>query len=99
MIKNKIIELRPFLSVVVIISSLFTVVFIKMEVRRVGYIVLQESREYKLVIDERRKLTSRLARITRPDRVRKLALSRLMLDDAKSGQVIQMSGTKIALRQ
>ena len=99
MYKSKLAELRPFLSVLVIISSLFSVVFIKMEVRRVGYSVLKESRSYKKLNDEKRKLVIQLARVTRPARLRKIAVSQLTLDDAKIGQVIQMAGTKIALRQ
>ena len=98
--KNKVIvELRPFLSVLLIICSLFSVVFIKMEVRRVGYSILRDGREFKRIRDEKRKLVSKYAQITRSERVRRIAMTKLTLDEAKNGQVIQMFGTKVALRQ
>ncbi|MDC0980166.1 cell division protein FtsL [Bdellovibrionales bacterium] len=97
--RSAVVELRPFFSVLLIICSLFSVVFIKMEARRVGYSILRDGREFKRIRDEKRKLVMKYARITRSARVRRLAMSRLTLDEAKNGQVIQMYGTKVALRQ
>ncbi|MCB0419957.1 MAG: hypothetical protein KDD61_03125 [Bdellovibrionales bacterium] len=92
-------EIRPFVSVFIIILALFSVVFVKMEVRRVGYSVLKQGRMYKRLTDKNRKLVTKYARITRSSRVNQLAMTKLTLTRAKRGQVIQMYGTKIALRQ
>ena len=92
-------ELKPFLSVLVVIVTLFSLVFIKMEVRRLGYEVLRDSREYNELQDVKRAQVIRLAKITQPERVRSLALSYLTLNEAERGQIIHLSGQKIALRQ
>lgn len=92
-------ELKPFLSIVLIISTLFTLVFLKMEVRRMGYSVFALSRNYKVLRDRHRLLVMQYAQITRPDRVKKIAVSKYTLNDAKVGQIIQMMGSQIALPQ
>ena len=92
-------NLQPFLSVLIIIVSLFTLVFLQMEVRRIGYTVLKQTREYKSLQDQHRLKVMRLARITNPERLRAMAVSRLTLSEARTGQIIHMSGDKIALRQ
>lgn len=86
------------MSVVIIIIALFTLVFVQMEVRRQGYELLKLTREYKSLQDEHRLKVMRYAKIMRPERLRDLAVTRLTLNDAKSGQIIHMSGEKIALR-
>jgi len=91
-------QLAPLVSVLIILASLFSLVFLQMEVRRMGYIVLKQTREYKKVQDEHRLKVMRYAKITRPERLRELAVTRLTLSEAKSSQIIHMSGDKIALR-
>ena len=39
------------------------------------------------------------AQIMRPDRLRYLALSKLTMGEAKRGQIIQLSGEKLAVPQ
>lgn len=92
-------QLYPMLSVVIIILALFALVFIQMEVRRHGYILLKQTREFKSLQDEHRLKIMRYAKVTRPDRLRGLAVSRLTLNEAKASQIIHMSGERIALRQ
>lgn len=99
MSKKKYSELKPFLSVFIVICALFSLVFTKMEVRRVGYTVLKEGRQYKRLRDKKRKLVTRYAQMTRSSRVNNLAITKLTLAKARHGQVIQMYGSKIALRQ
>ncbi len=99
MSKQQIDQLRPLFSVIIIIFSLFALVFLQMEVRRMGYVVLKQSREYKTLLDRTRAQTMDYAKMTRPERVRDMAVSRLTLNDAKSGQIIHMAGDNIALRQ
>ncbi len=92
-------ELKPFLSVLMIITSLFALVFFSMEVRRVGYSVLKLSREEKALKDQQRHQVVKLAKFTRPERVQNVAESRLTLKKASSGQIIQMTEAGIALKQ
>lgn len=91
--------LKPFLSVVLITLTLFTLAFFKMEIRRVGYSVLKLSREEKRLRDRHRQQVVQLAHVTRPERLRSLAQSRLTLRKAESGQIIQMTEMGIALKQ
>ena len=91
-------QIAPLISIFIILFSLFALVFLQMEVRRLGYVVLKQTREYKNLKDEQRMKVMRLAKITRPDRLRDLAVSTLTLSEAKSEQIIHMSGEKIALR-
>lgn len=99
MSQQKKMRIYPMLSVLIIISALFTLVFIQMEVRRQGYILLKQTREFKSLQDEHRLKVMRYAKITRPEHLRELAISRLTLNEAKASQIIHISGEKIALRQ
>ena len=92
-------NIYPMISVVVIIVALFTLVFLQMEVRRLGYVVLKQTREYKTAKDEHRLKIMYFARVMRADRLRDIAVTSLPLSDIKSGQIIHMSGDNIALRQ
>lgn len=92
-------ELKPFLSVVIIIITLFSMMFFKMETRRLGYSVFAASRQYKVMLDRYRSRVMEYAQITRPDRVKKIAISKYTLNDAQVGQIIQMMGSQIALPQ
>lgn len=97
--RENVFELKPFFSVLIIISTLFAVVFMKMEVRRQGYTVLKQTREYKILRDRYRNLVTQYAKITTPERVRKFAQTRLTLNDAKNGQIIQLTGQNLAVPQ
>lgn len=93
------VHLRPFLSLLIIVGTLFSTVFFKMEVRRMGYLVLKENREYKTLQDEVRMKVMTYAKVTRPDRVREFALSQLTLSDAQRGQIIHLSADRVAVPQ
>lgn len=92
-------ELKPFLSLIIIVTTLFVVAFMKMEVRRLGYVVLKTTKQYKTLKDQQLLKTMDLARVTRPDHVRRYAISRLTLNEAQSGQIIQLVGSRIAVPQ
>lgn len=94
--KNK---LYPVISVIVIIVALLSLVFLQMEVRRLGYQLLKQTRMYKNLQDQNRMNVMRLAKVMRPERLRDLAISKLTLNEIKSGQIIHISGEKIAMRQ
>ena len=99
MSQKQVSELKPFLSILLIIVTLFIMAFFKMEVRRMGYSVFSASRTFKTLRDQHRSQVMEYAQITRPDRVRKIAVSRFTLNDAQVGQIIQMIGSHIALPQ
>ena len=99
MSKKQVSQLKPFLSVVIIISTLFVVVFFKMEVRRMGYSVLKKTQDYKALKDEYRMQVMKYAKVTRPERVKRLAVSKLTLNDAQNGQIIQLTDGRIAIPQ
>lgn len=99
MSRHHINQLKPLFSVMIIIFCLFTLVFLQMEVRRMGYVVLKQSREYKLHLDRYRLETMEYAKVTRPERVRGLAVTKLTLNAAKQNQIIHMAGERIAVRQ
>ena len=92
-------ELRPFLSILIVIATLFGLVIFKMDIRRVGYAVLKLSHEERKLRDLQRQQMITLATITRPDRLQKVAQNRLTLKRAETGQIIQMTELGIALKQ
>jgi hypothetical protein len=92
-------QLLPLLSVSIVIVSLFTLVFLQMETRRMGYVVLRQTRAFKALEDQKRLKTMRYARLMRPDHIRDLAVNKLTLNEVKAGQIIHMSGEKIIVRQ
>ncbi|HMN69611.1 MAG TPA: histidine kinase [Bdellovibrionales bacterium] len=92
-------ELMPFFSVLILVGTLFTLVFLKMEVRRMGYQVLKSTQQYKAARDQYRMMSMEYARLTRPELVRKYAVSRLTLNDARVGQIIQLAGQELAMPQ
>lgn len=85
-------RLKPFLSILIVIFTLFGVVFVKMEERRLGYLMLKQNREYRKLRDLNRRQVMEYAKVTRPERVRELALTRLTMNDPRSGQIIQLTG-------
>ena len=99
-IKNKKNEdIKPYISLLVIIMTLFGVVVMKMDARRLGYVLYKERNKHKKILDTNQFKKIEYARITRADRLRYLALTQLTLKKAKKGQIIQLSGEKIAVSQ
>jgi hypothetical protein len=84
--------LKPFISLVIIISSLLFMVFLRMEERRLGYSILKTNAEYKKVIDQKRELEMQLAKTTRPQLLDTWAQRRLTLKKVESNQIIHLSG-------
>lgn len=92
-------DMKPFISTSIIIVTLFALVFFKMEVRRVGYVVLKLSRQERRLRDQHREQVVQLAKILRPERLQNVAQSRFTLKKAESGQIIQMTDQGFALKQ
>src|SRR5688572_13330565 len=90
-------HLKPFLSLILIIGSLLTLVFLRMEERRLGYGVLRLNMSYKKVVDQKRMLEMQLAKVTRPQLLDTWAQRKLTLKKADSKQIIHLSGADGAL--
>lgn len=99
MSRKRLQEFLPFLSVMIFVSTLFGLVLLKMEVRRMGYQVLKASQEHRKLQDQRRMMSMEYAKLTRPDKIRKYAVSRLKLNDSRNGQIIQLAGQTLAMPQ
>lgn len=90
-------QLKPYVSVWIIVCSLFLLVFFKMESRRLGYQAVKLNSQLKKAQTEYRNQSILLAKSVRADRIKFYAMSRLTLEQAGKGQIIQMSGDNIAL--
>lgn len=85
-------NLKPFFSVILIILTLLTIVFMQMEERRMGYSILKLNREHKEIIEKRRVKEIQLAKVTRPQLLEKVAQSRFTLKKVQASQIIHLSG-------
>lgn len=85
-------QLKPFLSVLIIISTLFSIVFLQMEERRMGYSVLKLTREFKKVQEEKRVKEVTLAKVTRPQLLESMAQQKFTLKKIQANQIIHLSG-------
>jgi biopolymer transport protein ExbD len=85
-------NLKPFLSVVLIILTLFVVVFLQMEERRMGYSILVKNRELKKAKDEKRAKSIQLAKSTRPQHVEQVATTKFTLKKVQANQIIHLTG-------
>jgi hypothetical protein len=92
-------DILPFISVLLLVSTLFGLVLLKMEVRRMGYQVLKSTHEYRKLKDHQRMISMEYARLTRPETIRRYAVSHLTLNDARNGQIIQLAGQRLAMPQ
>lgn len=99
MSRQRLNDIIPFFSVLILVATLFSLVLLKMEVRRMGYSILKATQQYRKLQDENRMFNMEYARLTRPEHVRKYALSHLTLNDARNGQIIQLAGDNLAMPQ
>ncbi len=91
MAKKHLTKFRPYLALTILFLSLFTIVLVKMEVRRLGYTVLKLSRELEKVQDDLRSQKMKLAKLTRPSLIQSVAKSRLTLKEGRSDQYIHVA--------
>lgn len=85
-------QLKPFCSILLIIVTLFSIVFLQMEERRLGYSVLKLTREYKKVFEEKRVKEISLAKVTRPQLLESMAQQKFTLKKVQANQIIHLSG-------
>lgn len=82
---------KPFISVCFIIFTLFTLVFLKMEERRLSYAVLKLTREFKKVAELKKQKEIQLVKLSRPQFVENIAKEKLTLKRATDKQIIHLS--------
>ncbi len=82
---------KPFVSILILVGTLFSLVFLQMEERRMGYLILKLTREQRSVMDEKRDKAMMLAKMTRPQHVEKMAHNRLSLQKIQAGQIIHLT--------
>jgi cell division protein FtsL len=99
MSRQQVNSIKPFLSVLLMMCFLFSIAFIKMENRRLGYSYMQLAGQEKEMRNQQREKAVELARITGPERVQYLATQRLPMKKAQEGQIIQMTGDGLAFVQ
>ena len=81
---------RPLISLAIIVGTLLTVVFFKLEVRRLGYEVLRKNRQEINLKNERRMLDLDFARMTQPGRIESVATRKMELKRPIHSRVVQM---------
>lgn len=92
MSKDNFRQLKPFFSILLIIATLFSIVFLQMEERRMGYSVLKLTREHKKVTEEKRVKEIALAKVTRPQLLDSVAQQKFTLKKVQANQIIHLSG-------
>lgn len=85
-------DLKPFYSLAIIITTLFTVAFLQMEERRMGYQIFYLSKEVKKIEQERRLKEIELAKVTKPSYLMQVAKSKLTLKRPDFDQIIHLAG-------
>lgn len=91
-------QLKPFLSLLFIISTLLGIVFVKMEERRLSYVVLKLTHEHKQAIEIQKQKEIQLAKLTRPQLLDNMAKNKLTLKRATASQIIHLTPTETLAR-
>lgn len=86
-------QLKPFCSVLILIFTFFSLVFLQMEERRLGYSVLKLSREHKKIQEEKHVREIKLVKVTRPQLLESMAHSKFTLKKIQADQIIHLSGS------
>lgn len=95
MSSNELRQLKPFLSILFITATLLGIVFVKMEERRISYVVLKLTQEHKKTIEVQKQKEILLAKLTRPQLLENVATHKLTLKRATAAQIIQLSPTEV----
>ncbi len=82
---------KPFFSLLILLGSLFLVVFCKMEIRRMGYMILKDSKLEKELKENVRLKRIEYASLMSSERIERMAQKVLTLKKPKKEQVIVIS--------
>jgi hypothetical protein len=91
-------QLKPFISILFITTTLLGIVFVKMEERRISYSVLKLTKEHKKTIEIQKQKEIQLAKLTRPQLLENVATQKLTLKRATAAQIIQLNAVDVATR-
>lgn len=83
-----------FLNLSILVLTLLGIVFCKMEIRRMGYVVWKLAREEKVAQDMKRLEMLTYTKLTRPERIENFAEKYFDLKKADSHQVIHLEDVK-----
>lgn len=83
--------IKPFISILILIGTLFSVVFLQMEQRRIGYAILKLTRDQRAIVEQKRIKTIQLAKITRPQHIEKMAQTQLTMKKVSAKQIIHLT--------
>ncbi len=86
-------QLKPFFSVLFIVLTLIGLVFVKMEERRLSYIVLKLTKVHKRSVELQKQKEIVLAKLTRPQLLENLATQKLTLKRVLPSQIIHLTPT------
>ena len=78
--------------------TLFGLVFIKMEERRLSYVVLKLTKEHKKTIEMKKQKELVLAKLTRPQLLENVATRKLTLKRVMASQIIHLTPTQSLAR-
>lgn len=84
-------EVKPLVSIVIFIFSLFSLVFLQMEERRLNYELLKLNKEFKQSLEARRFQEIKLAKATRPERIEREVQLKTALVSPGESQIIHMN--------
>lgn len=91
MSNNEIRQLKPFISILIITTTLLGIVFVKMEERRISYVVLKLTKEHKKAIEIQKQKEIQLAKLTRPQLLENVATQKLTMKRATASQIIHLN--------
>lgn len=83
--------LRPFISILCIVFTLFGLVFLQMEETRISYSVLKLTREYKKELQKLKVKEIEVAHAFRPQHVERIARERLTMKKVSPSQIIRLN--------
>lgn len=84
-------DINPFLSIVILIVTLFLIAFLHMEERRLGYQIYYLARQNKKIEIERKIKEIELARLAIPSQIMSFAKNRLTLRNPELNQIIHLA--------
>lgn len=84
-------DIYPFLSIVILIGSLFLIAFLHMEERRLGYQIYYLSQKNKKIEIERKVKEIELAKLAIPSQIMSFAKSKLTLRNPELSQIIHLA--------
>lgn len=90
-------DINPFLSIIILIGTLFLIAFLHMEERRLGYQIYYLAQKNKKIEIERKIKEIELARLAIPSQIMSFAKNKLTLRNPELNQIIHLaSPTPIA---